>query len=102
MIVDHQDEKGGCPVETKKEIPADLSGLVAVLAVTLEGLATRVSRDLDADAADGTLPDDPFWADTVSRLADYARECVGVLNEPEVTAVLAAYPGPLPPVPSGS
>lgn len=102
MIIDHQIEKGGCPVDAGTGMPSDPADLVAILAVTLEGLAARVSRDLDVDAAEGALPDDPAWADTISRLAEYARECAGVLDEPRITAALAAYPGPLPAIPSGS
>lgn len=64
--------------------------LVAVLAVTLERLTTRVSRDLDVDAGESVLPDDPFWADTISQLAEYARECAGILDEPRITAALTA------------
>lgn len=78
----------------------DSVDLVAVLATTLERLTVRVSRDLDADAGESVLPDDPFWADTISRLAEYARECAEVLDEPRITAVLTAHPDG-PPLPAG-
>ena len=75
-----------------KDTSLDSADLVAVLATTLERLTARVSRDLDADAGESVLPDDPFWADTISRLAEYARECAEVLDEPRITAVLTAPP----------
>ena len=80
----------------KDSVPRN-GGPGAVLATTLERLTARVSRDLDVDAGESVLPDDPFWADTISRLADYARECAEVLDEPRITAVLTVCPdGPLP------
>ena len=85
-----------------KDRSPDSADLVAVLATTLERLTARVSRDLDVDAGESVLPDDPFWADTISRLAEYARECAEVLDEPRITAVLTAHPdGPLPAAPAG-
>jgi hypothetical protein len=77
-------------VNSVKETSPDSADVVTVLAVTLERLATRVSRDLDVDAGESVLPDDPFWADTISRLAEYARECAEVLDEPRIAAVLTA------------
>lgn len=73
-----------------KERSPESPDLVAVLAITLERLAIRVSRDLNVDAGEGVLPDDPFWADTISRLAEYARECAEVLDEPRIAAALTA------------
>jgi hypothetical protein len=86
-----------------KETSPESPDLVAVLATTLERLTVRVSRDLDVDAGESVLPDDPFWADTISRLAVYARECAEVLDEPRIAAVLTAHPdgGPLPAAPAG-
>lgn len=63
----------------------------AALALTLELLTARISRDLDADANEGTLPDDPAWADIISRLADYGRDCAEILSTPQVTAVMTAW-----------
>lgn len=83
------------PVKDTSPEPADL---VAVLAITLERLTARVSRDLDIDAGESVPPDDPFWANTISRLADYARECAQVLDEPQVTAALASRKDGLPPL----
>jgi hypothetical protein len=74
----------------KGTLPESATDLVAVLATTLERLTNRVSRDLDVDAGESVLPDDPFWADTISRLAQYARECAEILDEPQVTATLVA------------
>jgi hypothetical protein len=89
-------------VNSVKDTSPDSADLVAVLATTLERLTARVSRDLDADAGESVLPDDPFWADTISQLAEYARECAEVLDEPQITAVLTAYPdSPLPAAPAG-
>jgi len=73
-----------------KDTSPDSADLVS-LATTLERLTARVSRDLDADAGESVLPDDPFWADTISRLAEYARECAEILNEPRISAVLTAH-----------
>ncbi len=42
-----------------KDTSPDSADLVTVLAVTLERLAARVSRDLDVDAGESVLPDDP-------------------------------------------
>jgi hypothetical protein len=77
-------------VDSAKDTSPDSPDLAAVLATTLERLAARVIRDLDVDAGESVLPDDPFWADTISRLAEYARECAEVLDEPRITAVLTA------------
>lgn len=76
-----------------KDVSPDSADLVAALAVTLERLTARVSRDLDVDAGESVLPDDPFWADTISQLAKYARECAEVLDEPRITAMLSARAG---------
>lgn len=85
-----------------KDASPESTDLVAVLATTLERLSARVCRDLDVDAGESVLPDDPFWADTISRLAEYARECAEILDEPRITAVLTARPdGPLPAAPAG-
>lgn len=81
-----------------KDTSPEATELVTVLAATLERLTARVSRDLDVDAGESVLPDDPFWADTISRLAEYARECAEILDEPRVTAVLTAHPDGLLPV----
>ncbi len=67
--------------------------LVALIAASLERLAARVSRDLDADAGEGTLPEDLAWAETVTGVAAFARECAAVLDDPRIAAVLAAAPG---------
>jgi hypothetical protein len=88
-------------VNQVKDSSPDSADLVAVLATTLERLTARVSRDLDVDASESVLPDDPFWADTISRLAEYARECAEVLDGPRIGAVLTAHPeGPLPAAPA--
>jgi hypothetical protein len=85
-----------------KDASPELTDLVTTLATTLERLTVRVCRDLDVDAGESVLPDDPFWADTISQLAEYARECAGVLDEPRITAVLTARPdGPLLAAPAG-
>ena len=76
--------------------------LLTALASTLEQLTARICRDLDVDAGESVLPEDPIWADTIYRLAEYARECAGVLDEPQITALLTARPdGPLPAAPAG-
>jgi hypothetical protein len=64
------------------------ANVVALLAVSLERLAARVSRDLDADVAEGVPPEDPVWAETIAGVALYARECLAVLDDPRVTAAL--------------
>lgn len=85
-----------------KDASPESADLVTGLATTLERLTARVCRDLDVDAGESVLPDDPFWADTISRLAEYARECAEVLDEPRITAVLTARPdGPLLAAPAG-
>jgi hypothetical protein len=38
-----------------------------------------------------TPPDDPAWADTISQLADYSRDCAEILNTPQVTAAITAW-----------
>jgi hypothetical protein len=89
-------------VGSVKNASPDPADLAAVVATTLERLTARVIRDLDVDAGESVLPDDPFWADTISRLAEYARECAEVLDEPRITAVLTARPdGPLLAAPAG-
>ena len=80
-----------------KDVSPESADLLTALATTLERLTTRVRRDLDVDAGESVPPDDPSWADTISRLAEYARECAVVLDEPRITAVLHPRPdGPLP------
>jgi hypothetical protein len=71
-------------------IPDPGTHLTAALAVTLELLAARISNDLDADASEGTEPDDPAQAGVNRRLADYGRECAEILDRPEVTAAVEA------------
>jgi hypothetical protein len=75
-------------------IPAEPGvDLVEVLAVTLDRLAARVTRDLDVDAGEGVPPEDPVWAETIARVAAYARECAEVLDEPRLAVVLAVRSG---------
>lgn len=66
------------------------ANVVELLAASLERLAARVSRDLDADVAEGVPPEDPAWAETISSVATYARECVAILDDPRVVAALVA------------
>jgi hypothetical protein len=66
------------------------ANVVELLAASLERLAARVSRDLDADAAEGVPPEDPVWADTISGVAAYAQECLAILDDPRVAAALTA------------
>jgi hypothetical protein len=85
-----------------KDASPGSADLLTALATTLEQLTARVCRDLDVDAGESVLPDDPIWADTINRLAEYARECAQVLDEPRITAVLTVRPdGPLPAAPAG-
>lgn len=85
-----------------KDTSPGSADLLTALATTLEQLTARVCRDLDVDAGESVLPDDPIWADTINRLAEYARECAQVLDEPRITAVLTVRPdGPLPAAPAG-
>lgn len=84
-----------------KDASPETADLVTVLAATLERLTARVCRDLDVDAGESVLPNDPFWADTISRLADYARECAEVLDEARITAVLTVCPDGLLPAARG-
>ncbi len=80
-----------------KDASPESADLLTALATTLEQLTARVCRDLDVDAGESVLPDDPIWADTINRLAEYARECAQVLDEPRITAMLTVRPdGPLP------
>lgn len=85
-----------------KDASPGSADLAAVLAATLERLTARVCRDLDVDASESTLPDDPFWADTISRLAEYAHECAEVLNEPRVTELMVQCSGDLAPAAAAS
>jgi len=64
--------------------------LVALVASSLEKLAARITCDLDADAGEGAPPEDPAWAETIAGVAAYARECVAVLDDPRIAAVLTA------------
>jgi hypothetical protein len=89
-------------VNLVKDASPESADLVMVLATTLERLTARVCRDLDVDAGESVLPDDSFWADTISRLAEYARECAEVLDEPRITEALTTRPdGPLSAPPAG-
>ena len=72
-------------------IPTESStDLLEVLAITLERLTARDTRDLDVDAGEGVPPEDPVWAETIARVAAYARECAEILDEPRLAAVLTA------------
>ncbi|GAB2815422.1 hypothetical protein GCM10027176_20110 [Actinoallomurus bryophytorum] len=64
--------------------------VVVSVATALERLAIRVTRDLDVDAQEGVPPEDPYWASTIADVAAYARECLAVLDDPSVVAVLTA------------
>lgn len=77
-------------------IPDPACHPAAALALTLELLTARISRDLDADANEGTLPGDPAWADIISRLADYSRECAEILNAPQVAAAITGWESGVP------
>jgi hypothetical protein len=84
-----------------KDTPPGAVDLAVLLATTLERLTARVSRDLDMDAGEGVLPEDPFWADTISKLAEYAHECAEVLNGPQVTELMMRRSDdPLPAAPA--
>lgn len=72
---------------TASRVPG--ADVVKLLAASLERLAARVSRDLDADAAEGVPPEDPVWAETISGVAAYAGECLAILDDPRVAAALA-------------
>ena len=85
----------------KDTSPEPTADLVAVLAITLERLTARVGRDLDVDASESVLPDDPSWADTISQLSEYSRECAEVLNEPRITALMTGWSGGLVPAEPG-
>jgi hypothetical protein len=85
-----------------KDASLESADLLTALATTLEQLTARVCRDLDVDAGESVLPDDLVWADTINRLAEYAHKCAEILDEPRITAVLAARPdGPLPAASAG-
>jgi hypothetical protein len=87
------------PIKDKSSESAEL---LTALATTLEQLTARVCRDLDVDAGESVLPEDPIWAETIYQLAEYARECAGVLDEPRITALLSArLGGPLPAAQAG-
>jgi hypothetical protein len=66
------------------------ANVVELLASSLERLAARVSRDLDVDATEGVPPEDPVWAETIGGVAAYARECLAILDDPQVAAALMA------------
>lgn len=57
---------------------------ITAVAISLERLVARITRDLDVDASEGVLPDDPEWAATIAGVVAYARECAAVLDEPLV------------------
>lgn len=61
---------------------------IAAVAVALERLVARITRDLDVDAGEGVPPDDPEWARTIAGVVSYAHECVAVLDEPKVFTAL--------------
>jgi hypothetical protein len=64
------------------------SEAITAVAIALERLVARITRDLDVDAAEGVPPDDPEWAATIAGVVSYARECVAVLDEPIVFKAL--------------
>lgn len=69
--------------------------VIAAVAVTLERLVARITRDLDVDASEGVAPNDPEWAATIAGVVSYARECAAVLDEPTVfTALTQQAPCP--------
>ncbi|GAA1021377.1 hypothetical protein Aple_060330 [Acrocarpospora pleiomorpha] len=67
-----------------------MDDIVMALATTLERLGIRIRRDLDVDAGEGVPPDDPVWAETIAGVAGYARECMRIIDDPRVAAILTA------------
>jgi hypothetical protein len=77
-------------MNTATALEAPNANVVELLASSLERLAARVSRDLDIDVAEGVPPEDPIWAETIGGVAAYARECLAILDDPRVAAILMA------------
>lgn len=65
---------------------------IVQLADALDRLSARVERDCNVEAAEGTPPSDPAWAEVVEELATYAERCRAVLDSPAVAAALADDP----------
>jgi hypothetical protein len=61
---------------------------ITAVAIALERLVARITRDLDVDAGEGVPPGDPEWATTIAGVVSYARECAAVLDEPVVFKTL--------------
>jgi hypothetical protein len=61
---------------------------ITAVAITLERLVARITRDLDVDAGEGVPPDDPEWATTIAGVVSFARECASILDEPLVFRAL--------------
>jgi len=59
------------------------------LADALERLGIRISRDLDVEAGEGALPEDPAWAATLIDFVAYAEQCLEILDRPDVATFLA-------------
>ncbi|MGH9252210.1 MAG: hypothetical protein ACRD0W_22245 [Acidimicrobiales bacterium] len=64
--------------------------VLLTVATSLERLAARVERDLDADAAEGAPPEDAQWVDALAGVVQYAQSCLAVLDEPAVLERLRA------------
>ncbi|MBA3915347.1 MAG: hypothetical protein H0X25_16135 [Acidobacteriales bacterium] len=62
--------------------------IIVRLAISLEALAARVDRDLNAEAAEGAPLEDPQWAAAIAGVVELAGECVAVLDEPEISSAL--------------
>jgi hypothetical protein len=80
---------GGQAPSASDGMPSAADAVILMLAAGLERLAGRILRDLNADASEGTPPGGPDLAGTIAGLMDCARDCARLLDDPQVTAVLA-------------
>jgi len=73
-------------------VSTEAASPIVQIADALDQLSARVERDCNVDAAEGTPPSDPAWAEVVEELAMYAERCRAVLETPIVAAALAEDP----------
>ncbi|MCE0536613.1 hypothetical protein LWF15_13960 [Kineosporia rhizophila] len=65
---------------------------VLVLAAVIENLAALISRELDADAGEGTPIRDPQWAEALDRVVTGGRQALAILDDPQIRQALTGSP----------
>jgi hypothetical protein len=77
-------------MESVAAVPAPYVDAVNVLAQALDRLGARIHRDLHVESMEGAPVADPQLAATLAAFSAYADDCLEVLDDARVLAVLRA------------